>query len=121
MWKQQHHRESQISADKDLLFNRVDGSTVVTVVPCNTSKTIYDYPRFTSARAGGYVMRTTQGCRSEQCSEKIPDQRYSPQLGLKPVSSDLDGVVDLKESLRPERRRYDIFLDGPRRPEVVHV
>lgn len=66
MLKQQHHLVSQASANDDLLFNRVDGSTVETVRSCGALKTVDGSPRFTCARAGGYVMRTTRRCKSEQ-------------------------------------------------------
>ena len=130
MLKQQHHLVSQASTNDDLLFNRVDGSTVETVCPCGAFKTVDDNPRFTCARAGGYVMRTTQRYKSEQCSEKKPDQKNSPQRFLKPVSSDLEGVMDLKECLRAEKRRNGIYLhrallrkkgEGPQRPTVVSL
>ena len=83
--KQQHHLVSQASANDDLHLNRVDGSTVETVCSCGAFKTVDDNPRFTCARAEGYVMRT-QRCEPEQCSEKKPDRKISPQRFLKPVS-----------------------------------
>jgi hypothetical protein len=130
MLKQQHHLVSQASANDDLLFNRVDRSTVETVCPCGAFKTVDDNRRFAYARAGGYVMRTTRRCKPEQCSEKKPDHKNSPQRFLKPVSSDFEGVMDLKECLRAGKRRNGIYLhraplrkkgEGPPRPTVVNL
>lgn len=129
MLKQQHHLVSHTCVNDDLLFNRVDGSTVETVCPCGAFETVDNNPRFTCAQAGGYVMRTSRRCKSQQCSEKKPDQKNSPQLHMKPVSSDLEGVIDLKECLRAEKRRNRIYLhrallrekgEGPPRPTVIN-
>lgn len=130
MLKQQHHLVLQASANDDLLFNCVDGSTVETVCPCGAYKTVDGNPRFTCARAGGYVMRITRRCKSQQCSKKKRVQAYSPQLHLKPVCSDLEGVIDLKECLPAEKRRNGVYLyrallrkkgEGPPRPTVVNL
>ena len=75
-------------------------------------------------------MRTTRRYKSKQCSEKKPDQKNSPQRFLKPVSSDLEGVMNLKECLRAEKRRNGIYLhrallrkkgEGPPRPTAVYL
>lgn len=130
MLKQQHHLVSQASAKDNLVFNRVYGSTVETVCPCGAFKTVDDNLRFPCARAGGYVMRSTRRCRLQQCSEKKPDQKSSPLVHLKPVSSDLEEVIDQKVCLRAEKGRNRISLfrallrkegEGPLRPTVVNL
>lgn len=105
MLKQQHHLGSQTSANNDLLFNCFDGSMVETVCPRGAFKTIDDNPRFTCAEAGGYVMRTTRRCKSQQCNEKKRDQKRSPHVQLKPVSSDSEVVLDFKGCLRAEKQQ----------------
>lgn len=103
--KQQSHLVVQASAKDDLLFNRVDGSKVETVCPCGASRTVDNNPRFTCAQAGGYVMRQSGRCKSQQCSKKNPNRKSPPKAYLKPVSSNLEGVLDTRPSLRAENRR----------------
>ena len=130
MLKQQSHLILQASTNDDLLFNRVDGSKVETVCPCGAFRTFDQNPRFTCARAGGYVMRHTRRCKSQQCSEKNPNRNSPPEVQLKPMSSDLEGVIGVKPSLRAEKGLNRLALhrallrqnsEGPPRPTMVKL
>ena len=130
MLKQQSHLILRASANDDLLFNRVDGSKVETVCPCGTFRTFDENPRFACARTGGYVMRQTRRCKSQQCTEKNPNRKSPPEVHLKPVSSDLEGVVDVRLSLRVEKGRNRLQLhrallrqndEGPPRPIMIKL
>lgn len=130
MLKQQSHLILQAGANDDLLFNRVDGSKVETVCPCGNFRTLDKNPRFACARAGGYVMRQTQRCKSQQCTEKNPNRNSPPKVHLKPVSSDLEGGIDARPSLRAENGRNRIQWhravlrqdgEGPPRPTMVKL
>ena len=130
MLKQQSHLILQVSVNDDLLFNRVDGSKVETVCPCGTFRTFDENPRFACARTGGYVMRQTRRCKSQQCTEKNSNRKSPSKVHLKPVSSDLEGVVDVRLSLRAEKGRNRLQLhrallrqndEGPPRPIMIKL
>jgi hypothetical protein len=102
MLTQQRHLASISGVRQDLIYNRIDGSTVQTVCPCGSYKTIDRQPRFTCAQKDGYVMMERRGCRSQECSAK-------GQQFMQPISEILRGVRNRKETLRSaEPTDYDI-------------
>ena len=67
-------------------------------------------PKFTYARARGYMMRQTRRCKSQQYSEKSPNREAPPKAHLEPVFSDLEGLIDARPSSRAENGRSRICI-----------
>ena len=126
MLMQENKLGSVTSANEELVFNRIDGSTVDTVCPCGDYIVTDTDPRFSCAQPGAYVIKMRRGCRSLECDAK----RRAGGLRMKPISKQLQWVLNEKTSLRAECQNpieglYRAALRppgvGPSRPTVVSM
>jgi hypothetical protein len=99
MLMQEKKLDSVTRLHEELVFNRLDGSTVETICPCGDYMTIDTDPRFSCAQPGAYVVKVRRGCRKPECNAK----RRSQQQPMKPVSKQLQSVKDDKFSVRATR------------------
>lgn len=125
MLMQEKKLDSVTGLNEELVFNRLDGSTVETVCPCGDYMVTDTDPRFSCAQPGAYVVKERRGCRKPECNAK----RRGQQQPMKPVSKQLQSVKNDKSSLRATRPNpieglYHAVLRppgvGPSRPTVVN-
>ena len=81
MLMQKKKLDSVTSSNEDLVFNRIDGSTVDAVCPCGSYEVTDTKPRFSCAQPGAYVFTEKAGCHKPECKANKRDHRE-----MKPVS-----------------------------------
>ncbi len=99
MLMQEKKLDSVTSLHEELVFNRLDSSTVETVCPCGDYMLIDTDPRFSCAQPGAYIIKGRRGCRKPECNTK----RRGQQQPMRPVSKQLQSVKNDKFSLRATR------------------
>jgi hypothetical protein len=84
-------------ANQDLIYNRIDETTVGTVCACGKYSTVDRQPRFTCLQRDGYVMRESKRYKSAVCEGK--------KKPLHPVSNFLRGIPNKSPCMRGETPR----------------
>lgn len=110
------------TANDQLVYHRIDGSSIDTICSCGETKAIDRLPRFVCGQPRGYVMRRINHCKSQQCKGR---RQY-----FEPVSPDLSGVPDTESCLRRLKKRekdqpfHQLIRgsgDGPLRPTTIEL
>ena len=127
MLTQKKKLDSIIGSHQELIFNRIDGSTVETSCPCGDCRITDTEPRFCCAQPGAYVVKERLGCGKpkSQCKSRRRGVRE-----MKPVSKELQIVKNYAGNLRATRRNPTEGLyyaairppsAEPSRPTVVNL